>query len=143
MPRSRSRPTKRWSPPIPPTCRPGWRWATSTPSTASRPRAQAAFDRVVELDPDNAYKTFFNIATLLENKKNVTDAEQKRAIEAYRKAIEIKPDYAKARLALAYALLRTGDQVGAREQFEAFVELAPESGEAAQIRGLISALPQR
>jgi tetratricopeptide (TPR) repeat protein len=105
-------------------------------------KSEAAFTRVVELNPEGAYKTFFNIGVLIENKSNPTAAEERRALEAFRKATEIKPDYALAHRHLAYALLRSGDLTGARKEFEKFLELEPDARDAGDIRNLVSALPQ-
>jgi tetratricopeptide (TPR) repeat protein len=105
-------------------------------------KSEQAFTRVVEINPAGAYKTFFNIGVLIENKSNPTPAEERRALEAFRKAAEIKPDYALAHRHLAYALLRSGDLAGARKEFEKFLELEPGAKDAGDIRNLVSALPQ-
>ena len=63
-------------------------------------------------------------------------------MEAYRKAIEIKPDYVQAHLRLAYALLRQSDFAGARQSFEQVLALEPDSKDAEQIRAMVSGLPQ-
>ena len=100
-----------------------------------------AFTRVVELDPANAYTTFFNIGVLIENKPNPTPAEERRALDAFRKAVEIKPDYAKAHRHLAYALLRTGDLKGARQELERYLEIEPDAGDSGEVKALVSSLP--
>ena len=105
-------------------------------------KATAAFDRVVQLDPDNAYKTFYNIGVLIENKDEPSEAEERRAVQAFRKAVEIKPDYVPAHLHLAYALLRQGDLTGARASFEQVLSLDPNARDAEQIRAMVSGLPQ-
>ena len=105
-------------------------------------KASEAFGRVVELDPGNAYKTFYNIGVLIENKDDPSAAEERRAVEAFRKAVEIKPDYVSAHRHLAYALLRQGDLKGARHSFEQVLALEPDAKDAEQIRAMVSGLPQ-
>jgi tetratricopeptide (TPR) repeat protein len=105
-------------------------------------KSQEAFTRVAEIDPDNAYETFFNIGVLIENKPDPTPAEEKRALEAFRKSVEIKPDFAKGHLRLAYAQLRSGDLPGARGSFERYLELAPDAPDSGEVRSMVSALPQ-
>lgn len=105
-------------------------------------KAAEAFARVVELDPDDAYKTFYNIGVLIESKDEPSEAEERRAVEAFRKAVEIKPDYVPAHRHLAYALLRQGDLKGARLSFEQVLALEPDAKDADQIRAMVSGLPQ-
>ncbi len=105
-------------------------------------KSEAAYRKVVELDPSNAYRTFFNIGVLTENKKVLTDVDNKRAVEAFRKAVEIKPDYAEAWRRLAFASLRTGDLVGARNGLEQYITLSPDAPDAAQVKAMLSSLPK-
>jgi len=105
-------------------------------------QSRAAYQRVVELDPDNAYQTFFNIGVLIENKSVLTAADNKKVVAAFRKAVEIKPDYAEAWRRLAFASLRTGDMAVAREGLEKYVELAPDANDTAQVQGMLKALPK-
>ena len=105
-------------------------------------KSQEAFTRVAEIDPKNAYETFFNIGALIENKPDPTPAEERRALEAFQKSVEIKPDFAKGYLRLAYAQLRNGDLAGARGSFERYLELKPDASDSGEVRSMISALPQ-
>lgn len=110
-------------------------------SRAGRPdRAEQAYRKVVELDPKNAYKTFFNIGALIESRPRLTDADNRKAIEAFRKAIEIAPDYAPAHRQLAYALLRAGDLEAAKGEFSSYLRLAPDAADAAEIRAMLESL---
>jgi superkiller protein 3 len=104
-------------------------------------KSEQAFTHVVELDPKNAYKTFFNIGVLIENKPSRTEAEERRALEAFQKATEINPDYGKAHRHLAYALLRSGDLPGAKRELQRYLELEPNAADAAEVKALVSGLP--
>jgi tetratricopeptide (TPR) repeat protein len=102
----------------------------------------AAYQKVVELDPEGAFRTFFNIGVLIRNKPDVPATENDRAIAAFRKAVEIKPDYAPAYRELAYALLARGDLAGARAALTRYLEVSPDASDAAQVRATIQALPE-
>jgi tetratricopeptide (TPR) repeat protein len=104
--------------------------------------SEAAYRKVVELDPSSAYQTFFNIGVLTENKDVLTDADNKRAVEAFRKAVEIKADYAEAWRRLAFASLRTGDLAGTRQGLERYLELSPDAPDAAQVKAMLGGLPK-
>lgn len=101
----------------------------------------AAYAKVVELDPENAYQTFFNIGALIENQDELSPEDNERAITAFRKAIEIKPDYALAHRHLAYALLRKGDLAGARDALEGYLAADPDAQDRAVVEGMIGNLP--
>lgn len=105
-------------------------------------KSQEAFTKVADIDPKNAYETFFNIGALIENKTDPTPAEERRALEAFQKSVEIKPDFAKGHLRLAYAQLRSGDLAGARGSFERYLELEPDASDSGEVRSMVSALPQ-
>ncbi len=103
-------------------------------------KSEQAYQRVVELEPADAHQIFFNIGALAINKPNRSEAETRKAISAFRKAIEIKPDYLQAHKQLAFALLGVGDRTGARQSLERYVELAPDAPDAQQIRSMIATL---
>ena len=105
-------------------------------------QSEAAYRRVVELDPSNAYQTFFNIGVLAESKDVLTDTDNKRAVEAFRKAVEIKPDYAEAWRRLAFASIRTGDLAGTRHGLEQYLRLSPDAPDAAQVKAMLGGLPK-
>jgi tetratricopeptide (TPR) repeat protein len=104
-------------------------------------KASAAFERVTELDPGNAFKTFFNLGALIENRPNLTPADNRKAIEAFRKSVEINPNYGPGWRHLAYSQLRSGDLAGARASFERYLEVDPEAKDAREIRETIKSLP--
>lgn len=106
-------------------------------------KARRAFEKVTELDPENAYKTFFNLGALIENKPQLSAADNRKAMEAFKKAIEIRPDYAPAHRHLAYALMRDGNLAHARTELERYLELEPEAADRDDIRATIKALPKK
>ncbi len=103
-------------------------------------KSEAAYQRVVEIDPDNSHQVFFNLGALIMNNPDRSDADTQRAIAAFRKAIELKPDYVQAHKQLAFALLGAGDRAGAKSELEAYVRLAPDAADAAQLQALINSL---
>jgi tetratricopeptide (TPR) repeat protein len=103
-------------------------------------RSEQAFRKVVDLDPANAAQTFYNIGVVISNKPDLTDAENRRVVEALRKAVDLKPDYAAAHRELAFALLRGGDAATARKELERYLELSPNATDAAQIQATIKGL---
>lgn len=104
-------------------------------------KSEAAYQKVTELDPENAYRTFYNLGALIENRDNLTEADNRKAVEAFRKATEIKPDYAIAFRHLGYALLRTGDLPGAKKALQRYLELEPKAADAGEIRATVKSLP--
>jgi cytochrome c-type biogenesis protein CcmH/NrfG len=109
-------------------------------ATGELEKSEQAYQRVVELEPANAHQIFFNIGALAFNKPNRSDSETRKAISAFRKAIELKPDYVQAHKQLAFALLGVGDRAGARKALEEYVRLAPDAPDAQQMRNLIESM---
>lgn len=104
-------------------------------------KAEAMLDKVVQLDPKNAYRTFYNLGVVIQNRRDLTEADHRKAIEAFRKAIDLKPDYAIAHRDLAFALLGTNQLGAARKELQRYVELAPNAKDAADIKETIKSLP--
>ena len=102
--------------------------------------SEQAYRRVSELDPGNAHQVFFNLGALIINKPNRSNAETKKAINAFRKALELKPDYAQAHKQLAFALLGVGDRSGAKDSLEHYILNAPDAPDTAQMRQLVKTL---
>lgn len=104
------------------------------------PESQKAYQRVVDLDPENAYQTYYNLGALILKRDDRSDADFRRAIDAFRRAVEIKPDYMLACQELAFALIGIGDQAGAREALQGCVTNNPDAPEAATMKALIANL---
>jgi Flp pilus assembly protein TadD len=103
-------------------------------------RSQEAYQKVSELDPANAHQIFYNLGALIMNRSDRSDAETRKAIDAFRKAVEIKPDYAQAHKQLAFALLGVGDRSGAKQALEQYVKYAPDAPDAGRMQALIQTL---
>jgi Flp pilus assembly protein TadD len=103
-------------------------------------KAEEILNKVVALDPKNAYRTFYNMGVVIENRDETTDADHRKAIEAFRKAIELKPDYSLAHRDLGFVLLRTGNLVDARKELQKYVDLDPKARDAADIKATIKSL---
>ena len=103
-------------------------------------KAEAVLNKVVELDPANAHRTFYNLGVVIENRDDATESDHRKAIEAFRKAIDLKPNYAIAHRDLGFALLRTGDLMAASKELQKYVDLEPRAKDAAEIRATVKSL---
>jgi tetratricopeptide (TPR) repeat protein len=103
-------------------------------------KAEEMLARVVDLDPKNAYRTFYNLGVVIENRDDLTDADHRKAIEAFRKSIDLRPDYALAHRDLGLALLRKGDLPEARKELQKYVDLNPQARDAPDIKDTIKSL---
>lgn len=103
-------------------------------------KSEAAYEKVGELDPSGAHTVFYNIGALIMNRTTRTEAETQKAIAAFRKAIEVKSDYAEAHKQLAFALLGAGDRAAAKTALLAYVQHAPEAADVAQMKNLADAM---
>lgn len=79
------------------------------------------FDRAAVLLADNP-RVHFERAAFEESHGNAN-----AAVEGYRRALDLRPSLVDARLALARALLTTGDHVSARETFRQVLEAEPKN----------------
>jgi tetratricopeptide (TPR) repeat protein len=109
-------------------------------ATGDTVKSEQAYQKVADLNPADAYQTFYNIGALIMKRDGRSDSDTQRAIDAFRKAVEIKPDYGQAYQELAFALLGTGDRPGALDALEEFVKIAPGSAESARMKPLIDTL---
>lgn len=105
-------------------------------------KSEQAYQNVIELNPSEAHQVFYNLGALTMRKGDRSDADTKRAVDAFRKAVDIKPDYAQAYRELALALLGTGDRGGAKTALESYVKYAPNASDAPQMQRLIETLSQ-
>ncbi|HHN73722.1 MAG TPA: tetratricopeptide repeat protein [Acidobacteria bacterium] len=132
------------------------RWVSSAPEdpralmalAASKVRnndfdaASELYERVAALDPENAHKMFYNAGVSAVRKQGaITKEDRERAVAAFTKAIEVKPDYAKAHLMLGDALVGLGKLAEAKKHYQKFLELAPDDPQAAKVQAILSAFP--
>ena len=103
-------------------------------------KSEQAYQKVVELNPREAPQVFYNLGALIMNKDDRGDEDTQRAIDAFRKAVELKPDYREAHKQLAFALLGTGDTAGAKAELEACLRIAPDAPDSKQVKALIDSL---
>lgn len=130
--------------------------------------AMAAFEKVLELDPNDAAACselatlymglgreddaarllakleqlgeadpalWFNIGAGFANRDLYEQAEQ-----AFNRALAIDPEFAHAIRELGYLAIRQGDQQGALDRFERYLELRPDAADAGEVGALRDAL---
>ena len=102
--------------------------------------SEAAYAKVVEINPEGAHQTYFNLGATIIKRPDHTPADTQRAAAAFRKALGLKPDYARAANELAIALISLGDMEGARSTLESFVTANPSAPEAAQMKAMLQSL---
>lgn len=96
--------------------------------------AEEYFKKSIEIDPHD-HALAYNVAEIL-----FAGGKTNEAITYYQLAIKIKPDWPKSYVQLGYAYLNTGDTKAALENLKKFVELAPDSPEAAGVKDIIKSL---
>jgi tetratricopeptide (TPR) repeat protein len=110
------------------------------------PEAQAALEKAAAMDAPNAGKYYYNLGAVMSN-----TGQMDAAAGAFKKAIELTPNYAPAQY--QYGLMLVGKaQIGAdgkiqplpgtREAFEAYLKLEPNGPYAEQARGLLASFDQ-
>jgi tetratricopeptide (TPR) repeat protein len=102
--------------------------------------SEAAYAKVVEIDPKGAHQTYYNLGATIIKRNNRSESDTRRAIDAFRKALELKPDYALAARELAFALIGLTDRDGAREVLQTFVDKNPSSPETPGFKKLLQSL---
>jgi len=96
--------------------------------------AAACFERAAQLAPEDAGA--FN--DLGEASRHLDDLE--KAEECFLVALELRPDYPAARYNLGLTYAATGNNAKAAEQLEQYLILAPDAGDAEQVREWIRQL---
>ena len=105
-------------------------------------KSEAAFGRAGELGGEQAHRTLYNQGVMIMQQSDVTEADTERAVDAFRKAVEIKPDYAPAYLQLGYALLGLGNREDALKALEGYLQVAPNGADAESAKLLVKTLKQ-
>ncbi len=106
-------------------------------------KSEAAYRKVTEIDPANAAQVFYNIGAVIRNKTSATPADTRKAVEAFRRAVELKPDYGAAHKELGYALLSLGELADARAALEKYLAIEPKAPDAGELRALLAGLPKK
>ncbi len=106
--------------------------------------AEALFTKIAGMDPEGAHKMFYNAgASILKKKGRVTKGDRERAVRAFEKACELKPDYTKAHLLAGDAYVGLGDFTKARSHYEAFVKYAAaDDANLGKVKSMLGALPK-
>lgn len=106
--------------------------------------AQAELAKAAQLDPTNAGKYYYNLGALL-----VNNGQTAPAADAFKKAIELDPNYADAQYQYGIALIgqaKLGDDgkyvavPGTREAFEKYLQLKPDGPFAEAAKGMLATL---
>ncbi len=100
-------------------------------------KAEEMYQKVIAIDPKNAAISFYNIGAHAWNENR-----SKEAAQAFRKAVELDPNYAVAHRELATALMKTQDFTGALKHFELYLKLNPKAPDAKEVRSTIALLKQ-
>ncbi|MDH3283320.1 MAG: tetratricopeptide repeat protein [Acidobacteriota bacterium] len=104
-------------------------------------KSQELYEKLAQQDPDHADRMYTNVGISIMNQSSVSEEDRRRAADAFRKSLEVNPDYARAHVELGYALLGLGELDDARRHFQRFVEIAPSDPRAPEVKGVLAALP--
>lgn len=97
--------------------------------------AMPYFEKALEGNPDDA-AVYYNVAELY-----FAQAAVEQAVTYYEQAVEVDPQYLSAWKQLGFARVRTGNNEGAIEAFQKYVELAPEDDpDLAVVKDVLAAL---
>jgi tetratricopeptide (TPR) repeat protein len=108
------------------------------------PEAEAELQKAATLDPPNAGKYYYNLGALL-----VNSGKNEPAADAFKKAIEADPNYAEAHYQYGLALMAKAETTadgkivpppGTKEEFEAYLKIAPNGPNAAASQAMIQTI---
>jgi len=106
--------------------------------------AQAELTKAAQLDPANAGRYYYNLGALL-----VNSGQNEPAGEAFKKAIEVDPNYADAHYQYGVSLMAKAQVTpdgkvvpppGAREAFQKYLQLKPDGPFAEAAKGMIATI---
>lgn len=106
--------------------------------------AQAELQNAATLDPQNGGKYYFNLGALL-----VNSGKTEPAAEAFKKAIELTPNYAEAHFQYGVCLMAKATTTadgkivpppGTQEEFETYLKLAPQGPSAAAAQAMLETI---
>lgn len=108
------------------------------------PEAQAELTKAAQLDPPNAGRYYYNLGAVL-----VNTGQNEPAGEAFKKAIEVDPNYADAQFQYGIYLISKAQTTadgkvtplpGTREAFQKYLDLKPDGPFADSAKGMIASL---
>lgn len=114
-----------------------WMLAKIYEGRGDGPKANAQYEKFALANPEKAPAAFYNIGQDAFKKRN-----RKEAAIAFRKALELNPEYADAHLQLGYCLVGMAEFDNAVKHLRKFLELEPNSPQAKEIRETITQLSQ-
>jgi len=121
-------------------------YALALAKAGKMPESQEELNKAAQLDPAQSAKAYYNLGAVLTN-ANQNDG----AIEAFKKALSVDPNYAEAHYQLAIALMSkmtTGPDgkpippPGTTDEFQKYLQLAPNGPNAQSAKELLAALGQ-
>jgi len=97
-------------------------------------RIDEALESLSLLDPATIQDpiVFYNVAVLLYDKSQIAES-----VHYFELALERDPEFIDAHMQVAVAMLRTGDNEGARAHLEKIIELEPDSEQAAEAQSFL------
>lgn len=97
-------------------------------------RIDEALESLSLIDPATIQDpiVFYNVAVLLYDKSQIAES-----INYFELALERDPEFIDAHMQVAVAMLRTGDNEGARAHLEKIIELEPDSEKAAEAQSFL------
>lgn len=101
--------------------------------------AEQLYQKVADQDPSAADKMLFNVGATIMNRGGASDEDRRRAIGAFKKAVEINPKYAKAWLEMGFAAV-TVDKELAKKAFEEFLKLTPNDPSAKDVKEILKGM---
>ena len=95
------------------------------------------FTQALDISPEDEIAAY-NVGEVFFSNQKIDDA-----IKYYELAIKIKKDWPQPYLKLGYVYLNKGDNIKALENFNKFIQLDPDSAEAAQVKKIIPLIEKK
>jgi tetratricopeptide (TPR) repeat protein len=108
--------------------------------TGQSKKAEEIYQRIAVANPKDSDQMYYKMGRSIMDQKSITEADRRRAVEAFRKAIEVNPKNALAHRELGYALLGLGDLPGAKTHLKEFLALKPDDKDAGEVRAMLKDL---
>jgi superkiller protein 3 len=99
--------------------------------------AEELYRKIAAVDPANADRMFYNVGASILNQQGVGEEDRRRAVEAFKQAIAINPNNAKAHLQMGNAYAGLGEMDNAKAAWREFIKLQPDSADAKALKDLV------